>query len=766
MDAFTQKHNIPTKLIRVLVINDKKTPIGAGKNDNFSKETLMTRAKQFKYNCINEPTDEYFAYCLQLKETTEPIYCFDVDENKPYEEVIETYPFLKNTIYTEGNSKGFHFYIKINNLPSYTNEVKVGCENMPEIDLIRYKKNMWEKETKIVYGNNMDCVEWYDIKKHFNMKAMSFQAERPVRQESNVEYPEIKNDELYKLIDCLDDSRAENTDTWRIIGACIYNEKKEHGLPFFIRFSHKSQNHYCADEELEHHYNNYCAKYNQYTIGTIRYFAKQDKPEIYNALFKKSGLECASWDAYEWSIHLREVLYSVLRFNNGDWFVCLENLWVKVPSPQIITTPEMKKVIKSVMPLVADIEDELRRKDVNKTLLQLLKKVDTAGFHKQLKEYLCVQFKDNDFENKLYSHVGKLVFRNGILDMADGDFVKQITPEDYVMRDYMIDWDYNPTFNLENCKFLKEKLLQIHNNSQQQLDYVLMCYAYALSGCREKNIFINIKGVRTGNGKSTITDTLQSICPSLISVMPQLVLQKDYQKRHKYLAGTIGKRIVCFEELPKDKELDNAFIKDITGGVNYSTELMYKETKDIRILWTPFANTNHTPKFESGVDMERRYREINCDCKFWPKQEYEKLQKSGKATDKDFEADDTIRQKFIEAKNEIIHILVAYYKRYLEKGLVEPDFITQWSKETIECNNDIGNWFDENTVITQATTDFLPKKQLEMMLKAHRISFKDAKDYLKSKGVEYDCHARSQEKNNKWKGAFVGITFLKEEEEV
>lgn len=760
MEQFAKSNNIPSSLIRVVVIDGKKQPFGLGKN--YDKNKLLWIAEQFKQNSTKTPTDEYFAFVLNLKETKAPIFCFDVDERKTYDEVINTYPFLKNTFYTKGNSKGFHFYLKINDIPKYSNEVKIGCDSMPDIDLIKYKKNMWEKTSKEVYGDTLKSVEWNNIKQHFNIKSMNFETERTQKNET-IDYSPIKDDELTKLIDCLNDERAINADMWRIIGASIYHEKQQAGLPFFIKFSRKSNVHHITDYELEDFYNNTCSRYNQYTIGTIRYFAKQDKPEVYNALFAKKTLDCCDWEANEWAQYLKENVYDRMRYSNGAWFICIDNLWRKAKSNAIVVTPIMKDAIKNALPKVADIQNEDLRKSTNKKLLQLIKKVDTAGFHAQLEKYTPILFQDDDFENVLFGHVEQLVFRNGILNMATNQFNAMITPEDYVVKEYMIDWDYNPHFDENKMSFIRDKFLQIHNNNREQLKYALTCYGYALSGCRKENLFVNFKGVRTGNGKSTITDTLHAICPSLVDVMPQMVLQKDYNKRHKYLAGTIGKRLVTFEELPKDKVLDNGFIKDITGGVNYSTEIMYKESKSIRILWTPFANTNFTPTFESGADMERRYREINCDCKFWNKQEYEKLVANGKATDKDFEADNEMKTKLIDAKNEIIHILVAMYQEYVENGLKEPDFISEWSKETIECNNQVADWFEEHTIITQSQKDVIPKKKLELMLKAMHVSFKEAKDYLKSKGVKYESQLRSQETGNKWKGAFVGISLANED---
>ena len=219
--------------------------------------------------------------------------------------------------------------------------------------------------------------------------------------------------------------------------------------------------------------------------------------------------------------------------------------------------------IKKRMLTAMDISSVKTRDEIINKLQKQRKSIDTGSFASQLDKHNITYFTDETFEESLFSHQEELIFQNGILNMATGDFNEEITPEDYVIDKMIINWNYSKRCDKDKIKFVMDKLLQIHNNSEEQRSYILKCYGYALSGCRKENIFVNMKGVRTGNGKSTISDTLNKICPSLVGVMPQMVLERNFNKRHKYLIDTLGKRIITFEELPKDKCLDNTFIKDI-----------------------------------------------------------------------------------------------------------------------------------------------------------------------------------------------------------
>lgn len=750
---FLTNTNIPNYLIKVMVINGKKIPFGI--NGDGDKKTLTSMTNNYKRNNNITPDNEFYAYCVSLKDTDKPIYCFDVDCDANINDVIDTYPFLKDTYYTKGNTKGFHFYIEINDLEKYSNEVKIGNEYMPDIDLIRQKKNIWEKIDKKIQGKSIKEVKWDNVKQYFNTQKMNFETDRNTERETvSLFTPE----QIDKLIDCLKIETAQNCDEWRIIGGILYNAYKADGLPYFIKFSRKSLIHSPTEQELTHYYNTVCSKYNRYTLRTLCYYAKRDNFELYRQIFYSQYKNCHNWTAYEWADYLKSTLQDKIAYNNKKWFICNNNIWLSAESPALILTPTMIDLISQNLRFAGMMEDKYQRDERIKQLSSQRNIIDKPNFHSQLNNYLKIHFADNDFDDKLFSHQEEFVFRNGILNMKTGEFNKNILPENYVCKDFMIDWDYDPTYNENNIQFIKDTLLKIYNNDNELLKYVLRCFAYALSGVRAENIFINQKGVRTGNGKSTMATTLQAILPTLVGVMPQFVLQKGFEKRHKYLISTSGKRIVFFEELPRDKHLDNTFIKDITGGISYDTEVLHSTTKKMKIYWTPFANTNFTPNFDGGSDLQRRYKEINCDNKFWKKDEYNELVKNGKATETDFVAIENIYQKLMECRNEFIHLFCSFYKDYLENGLQEPENVKEWAMDTLDANNELGDIINQHFEITKCDYDRLGKQQVVFRI-GEKYIFKNVIDYLRQIGVIY----KKDYKEKNVKGVFLRIKIKEEE---
>jgi len=90
------------------------------------------------------------------------IVCIDCDDPNIHtpDELgkILSIPEINNNIcWTKGNTKGFHIYVnKPKNWDDKWEGVKVFGKDMPDIDVIHSKRNMWESETKDIYNELQD----------------------------------------------------------------------------------------------------------------------------------------------------------------------------------------------------------------------------------------------------------------------------------------------------------------------------------------------------------------------------------------------------------------------------------------------------------------------------------------------------------------------------------------------------------------------------------------------------------------------------------
>jgi hypothetical protein len=95
------------------------------------------------------------------------LYCIDVDVPEIHNMTdfinITGCNVLSECCWCEGNTKGIHIYVKIQNLPSYTNQVDV-FKNFTG-DLISKQNNVWEKMGKKMmnFKNEVASFEYTDI---------------------------------------------------------------------------------------------------------------------------------------------------------------------------------------------------------------------------------------------------------------------------------------------------------------------------------------------------------------------------------------------------------------------------------------------------------------------------------------------------------------------------------------------------------------------------------------------------------------------------
>lgn len=79
-------------------------------------------------------------------------------------------PEINNSMcWVPGNTKGFHIYVKIDNFDKRQEGIKVFGENMPDVDIIKYTKNVWEKVDKqfsenLITSFDMKCIEHLLVK--------------------------------------------------------------------------------------------------------------------------------------------------------------------------------------------------------------------------------------------------------------------------------------------------------------------------------------------------------------------------------------------------------------------------------------------------------------------------------------------------------------------------------------------------------------------------------------------------------------------------
>ena len=175
----------------------KKCP--HGEKNNKTKEEIIKRKKKITEPPKTKNTDGLRVplsnteiksiqqtYSIYMKHITD-FYCIDVDDP----EIHSMEDFIKKTkidlfkkcCWIEGNTKGIHIYLKVKNMPQYSNQQKVFKDF--EGDFIK-KNNVWEKSTKKVmnYDGHIETFEFETISRIFVKKIAESVEKQPNDQEN------------------------------------------------------------------------------------------------------------------------------------------------------------------------------------------------------------------------------------------------------------------------------------------------------------------------------------------------------------------------------------------------------------------------------------------------------------------------------------------------------------------------------------------------------------------------------------------------------
>jgi hypothetical protein len=194
--------------------------------------------------------------------------------------------------------------------------------------------------------------------------------------------------------------------------------------------------------------------------------------------------------------------------------------------------------------------------------------------------------------------------------------------------------------------------------------------------------------------------------PNYVSKIERKTFEKGYTKAHKHLAGTKGKRIVYVEEL-SSKEQEIELLKEIADGKNIKNEIMFGTDELINIMFKLIFLSNCQANMKVDGGIGNRYRQLCHNSKFnkeTTEDSYETL---------DFVQDKTLASKL---KSDYKHALI---KIFLEAGhlytktktLIIPDEFEEAIANTLEANDEIKMWFNDNCEYGE---DFkCSKKELE-----------------------------------------------------
>jgi phage/plasmid-associated DNA primase len=283
---------------------------------------------------------------------------------------------------------------------------------------------------------------------------------------------------------------------------------------------------------------------------------------------------------------------------------------------------------------------------------------------------------DHEFwENNIDSSMGKLLFSDGILDMATGAFTPGFDPAivfaDRIDRPY-----YHNRVDSEACsrvrKLLFEDPFTAEQNRQGLGTYQLRALARTLAGrCRDGVCFVNIGD---GHGKSLLAHAVRESAGTYFATFYVNSLTRrplrgaDAPKQCMWMERIKYKRGV-FSNMQSDGKFDTCLFKTFVSGDPIAIRQLYKKPHVVRIRATPWINGNDLPSVSPQDDgvADLIYGVVPYDIRFTHTA-------TGSAPDKEKRRNPAAGTLFddVKYKDALLHLCLEAYRDYLREGHPRP----------------------------------------------------------------------------------------------
>jgi hypothetical protein len=411
---------------------------------------------------------------------------------------------------------------------------------------------------------------------------------------------------------------------------------------------------------------NFCQSYD-----TIKYF----NDDVQNELFFKS-LSCVGNDSgmAEYLYYLHSDIYRTESCLRGNWYYYVDGKWIIINYPKKMDLYISNVFIQDITNFIKTFTNELDKdiiKHLNKIINNCEKKISRFNVIDDSRKL----FEDTEFSKKLDKRIDLLSFNNGVFDLTNNLFRKSV-PEDYITQ--TLGYDYTDKRSERYDEVMN--FLQDIQPDPIDRNYLLKFLASCLFGENYDRLFHIFSGITT-NGKSKlgqlISETLNKGKNGYVSTLNENFLTGNRPDSHQGspdIIHLINKRVVLINEPNGNKKINTQFMKtltgngeDITGRSLYSNEIISYVPKFKIIMFC-----NDKPSMDSNEEaVWKRSRCLNFPTTFVenPTESHHK------------KIDKNLGDRIKYWKNDFMLILLDYYRKYLEEGLVPTTSVLKFTEE-------------------------------------------------------------------------------------
>uniref|UniRef100_A0A6C0LT98 SF3 helicase domain-containing protein n=1 Tax=viral metagenome TaxID=1070528 RepID=A0A6C0LT98_9ZZZZ len=591
------------------------------------------------------------------------------------------------------------------------------------------------------------------IKDTGHEKEMTFDGFNFIKAVSDEQFVEAKN-----LVKLFSNIRAYDYYSWYQVGKCLHNIDYRL-LEDWIEFSKKCPKKF-KEGECEKIWRK--MKPSNYTMATLHFFALQDNPEQYLKMKEeklstliKDGLEASHNTIAKLLMEKYKFTYRCASIKHNTWYEYKNHRWIEIDSAYSLRNLISDELVTEYAKRQSYLYDLSKEKNgyekeqcINEAIRisNVIKQLRNSTFKNGVIRECADIAHDPSFLKNLDENNYLICFENGIYDLEAKQF-RAGCPDDYISLCTGYKYvEYNP--NDEYTKDIDNFIKKVQVDKVMR-DYLLTLLSTCLSGAISEENFYVFTG-SGANGKSKLMELLKYTLGDYFKPMDiRLLTEKrsSSSSASPEVADKKGIRLCPFDEPKANDEINTGFMKIFTGGDTITARALFKEQIYFKPQFKPFLLCNHLPSIKSDDEGTwRRIRVIPFPAKFITQLNTTKKIKNEGLGPNQFWADLSLSEKLPNWKQTFMGILINYYHKYKESGLIHPKLVTKHSKEyRKKCDiyqDFIGDYLEK----TNDDKDKITISALhEGMRSWYRTNYdgkcpamKDLRSYLQQRSESYD----------------------------
>ena len=185
--------------------------------------------------------------------------------------------------------------------------------------------------------------------------------------------------------------------------------------------------------------------------------------------------------------------------------------------------------------------------------------------------------------------------QNGTLDLRTGE-LRPHDPSDLITKMLPVKFEPDAT-----CPVWADTIEKIMGVDQDKIDFLKRVFGYSLTGLIIEQCMFVFYG-SGANGKSTILEVFRELLAGYaMHTTTASLLGSSGSPIRNDLARLNGARFVSAVEIGMGKKLDEALVKQLTGGDQVTARFLYNEFFEYKPEFKLFIAANHKPDIQ-GVD--------------------------------------------------------------------------------------------------------------------------------------------------------------------